>query len=36
MKVRNFFLMALAASMALVSCDKSENDVVPTDTQLKG
>lgn len=35
MKVRNFFLMALAASMALVSCDKSENDVVPTDTQLK-
>lgn len=27
--------MALAASMALVSCDKSENDVVPTDTQLK-
>ena len=36
MKVRNFFLMALAASMALVSCDKSENDLsAPTDTQLK-
>lgn len=35
MKVKNFFLMALAASMALVSCDKSENDVVPTDTSLK-
>lgn len=35
MRVRNFFLIALAASMALVSCDKSENDVVPTDTSLK-
>lgn len=35
MKVKNFFLMALAASMALVSCDKSENDVVPADTSTK-
>lgn len=36
MRVRNFFLMALAASMALVSCDKSENDLsAPTDTSLK-
>lgn len=35
MKVRNFFLMALAASMALVSCDKSENDLAPADTSTK-
>lgn len=35
MRVRNFFLMALAASMALVSCDKSENDLAPADTSTK-
>lgn len=36
MNVRNLLLTALAASMALVSCDKSENDVsVPTDKSLK-
>lgn len=35
MKVRNFFLMALAASMALVSCDKSENDLASADTSTK-
>lgn len=36
MKVKSLFLMALAASMTLVSCDKSENDLsVPADTSLK-
>ena len=36
MNVRNLLLTALVASMALVSCDKSENDVsVPTDKSLK-
>lgn len=35
MKVKSLFLMALAASMAFVSCDKSEDLGQNTDTQLK-
>lgn len=35
MKVKSLFLMALAASMTLVSCDKSEDLGQNTDTQLK-
>ncbi len=35
MKVKSLFLMALAASMAFVSCDKSEEFAGNTDTALK-
>ena len=36
MRARNLFLMALAASMTLVACDKNENEMGgPTDMQPK-